>query len=77
MQPISPSMLNTPEAMEPFLTSYKPRISTKIPVNTLFVKLHSGSHNGSNHCGTVGVGSDGTEEEDVTAAIGVITPSGR
>lgn len=76
MQPISPSMLNTPETMEPFLTSYKLKISTKTPVNTLFAKLPSGSHNGLNHCGIAGAESAGTGEEEDIAATGVITLSG-
>lgn len=70
-------MLNTPGAMEPSLILYKLRILSKIPVNTLFVKLPSGSPIGSNPYGIVGVGSDGTEGEEDTAAIGAIIPSGR
>lgn len=66
-----------PEAMEPSLISYKLKISSKIPVNTLFVKLPSESPIGSNPYGIVDVGSVGTEAEEDTAAIGVITPSGR
>ena len=66
-----------PEAMEPSLISYKLKISSKIPVNILFVKLPSESPIGSNPYGIVGVGSVGIEAEEDTAVIGAITPSGR
>lgn len=77
MQPMSLSMLNTPEAMEPSQILYKLRISSKIPVNILFVKSPSESHIGSKLSGIVIADSVGTEQEEDTAAIGATTPSGR
>ena len=66
-----------PEAMEPSLILYKLRISSKIPVNILFVKSPSESLIGSKLSGIVSAESVGTEEEEDIAAIGVITLSGR